>query len=390
MKRFILHVGFHKTATSSIQQTLADNQVQLKKLGFYYPIFKNGDQNIINHSIPFYSAFCDRPDLYHINIRAGNQIDIDALNLNYIAQFNEVLKSNDNVIISGEDISVLPQKALMDIRNRIVAAGFKLEVYCSVRRPYSLICSELAEIIKNGTATLKNITVSNRSGLVEKLQTTFSKEMFFFNFENDCVNKGPVYAFLERIGIRTDNVTLINSNEGFGNLSTRVLAHLNLQFPIIKNGLLYEKRRKNFTSSVDKEKFLLTNEEFESIKNKIEFENSKYGSLLGNDFKDTSIDFSKPINLKIEEAVNVYNNYSESHTSISLLRFINANSKFSLYLMCDFFHDNAEVLRNIAVVLEKDDIEHALKAMSQAKLIRPNGPLINKKIKDYEAILISK
>lgn len=44
---------------------------------------------------------------------------------------------------------------------------------------------------------------------------------------------------------------------------------------------------------------------------------------------------------------------------------------------------NVDFLRNLSLKLEKTDPESSLKLMLMAKELRPNGPLINKKIKEY-------
>ena len=49
---------------------------------------------------------------------------------------------------------------------------------------------------------------------------------------------------------------------------------------------------KSFNSSG---KFLLTEKEYHFVKDTLEIENKKYLDLLGNDFVDHSIQFSKPI-----------------------------------------------------------------------------------------------
>ncbi|WP_033017466.1 hypothetical protein [Pseudoalteromonas sp. BSi20652] len=155
MKKLLLHVGFHKTATSSIQKTLAKNNALLASLGYIYPSFDYKSKKVINHSIPIYSIFCESPASYHINIRNGDLVRVEELNKDYMLQFTSILETNKNVIISGEDISTLSLQALIELKNLISSYGFELEVYCSVRKAYSFTCSELQERIKNGTGTLE-------------------------------------------------------------------------------------------------------------------------------------------------------------------------------------------------------------------------------------------
>ena len=110
-----LHIGFHKTGTSTIQETLFTNSKILEKNACLYP------QSLgINHSVPIYSQFCDQPEKYHIFLRNNN-------NLEEINQFNSIIKNNflveinnnnkcSKLIISGEDIALLSENNLKKFR----------------------------------------------------------------------------------------------------------------------------------------------------------------------------------------------------------------------------------------------------------------------------------
>lgn len=79
MKKLYLHMGFHKTGTSSFQETCKKNVGFLKAQGLLYPLFNSGHigmEDISNHSIPIYSMFCEDPGRYHINVKhqVGNRI----------------------------------------------------------------------------------------------------------------------------------------------------------------------------------------------------------------------------------------------------------------------------------------------------------------------------
>lgn len=65
-KIIYIHMGLHKTGTTTLQTLLSCNKEILRKQGFCYPI---SSLFTINQSIPIYSAFCNSPENYHINIR---------------------------------------------------------------------------------------------------------------------------------------------------------------------------------------------------------------------------------------------------------------------------------------------------------------------------------
>ena len=74
MKTCYLHLGLHKTASSSFQQTCAANIARLQQERLHYPIFscpsaKPSRLKISNHSVPLRSLYEQNPAEYHINKR---------------------------------------------------------------------------------------------------------------------------------------------------------------------------------------------------------------------------------------------------------------------------------------------------------------------------------
>jgi hypothetical protein len=380
MKRFILHVGFHKTATSSIQQTLDKNRDKLEQQGYIYPRFQRGGEEMINHSIPFYSAFCKQPELYHINIKNSCIDNIAAINNDYLMQFNQFLALESNLIVSGEDISVLHPEALIQLRDIIKSKGFKLEVYCSVRKPYSFTCSELQEKIKSGNGTLTNIIVPQKSEFIHKLKKVFNDSITFFSFEEDCKTElGPVNRFLERIGLNPKEFKLINDNEGFGNISTRFLAYLNLTHPSLDGGKLSIKGRGFFSESIDKEKFILSKTELNSISEQLDVENLKMKSLLGDVFCDQNYrtiddDYKLDLNLSFK----LIDTYTNNYTYLRGLIFVLNHRNFEVNALIIKLDQNADIFREVAIHFKNKDIKVAISFITAAKRLRPNGPVICK------------
>ena len=75
IKYIFLHIGLHKTGSSSIQKSLAGSAGFLERIGYLYPVFRTGRHKIINHSMPFFSLFTDNPLKYHENILNGITTD---------------------------------------------------------------------------------------------------------------------------------------------------------------------------------------------------------------------------------------------------------------------------------------------------------------------------
>lgn len=186
MNTIFLHIGMHKTGSTAIQSSfngLNNGKTRYAKLGYE------------NHSIPFYTAFSGRHKEYNIWRRAGigvNQIEqIRSECLNRIKQ--EFSNSGpENIIISGEDISLLPISGLQGFR-QIVGACTNVKIIIYVREPISFMVSNLQENIKNGAAVVSP-TLPMYEFRIKKFQTVFGVENVVIRhfaaehlYENDIV-----------------------------------------------------------------------------------------------------------------------------------------------------------------------------------------------------------
>jgi hypothetical protein len=146
-RELLLHVGMHKTGTTSIQKTFGMHAAVLQEAGYYW---YEGE----SHSRVVYSAFADQPQQYHLNRRAGLAQHEDALV--YGASCRARLLSflaeapGPRLLISGEDIAMLRppevQRMLAAFRplvDRITVIGF-------VRAPRSYIGSAIQEQVRGG------------------------------------------------------------------------------------------------------------------------------------------------------------------------------------------------------------------------------------------------
>lgn len=152
MKRLYLHLGLHKTASSSFQAACKRNNKELRKNGFLYPLFNSehiNSVNISNHSVPLFSMFGDNPENYHINIKKG-VVDVDRLNCDYFKVLESCLSSDFDLIVSGEDVSLLSVSSLHDLICFISKFDYKVVPFLLVRSPYDFHCSALQQRIKGG------------------------------------------------------------------------------------------------------------------------------------------------------------------------------------------------------------------------------------------------
>lgn len=68
-KKIYIHVGFHKTGTSSIQDTCAKYRNELLERNYDYLKISYANKEINNHGIAIESIFSNKPELFYYNIR---------------------------------------------------------------------------------------------------------------------------------------------------------------------------------------------------------------------------------------------------------------------------------------------------------------------------------
>jgi len=324
----ILHVGLHKTATSSFQATCGKNHEALADQGFIYPGFQIDDQRIFNHSIPIYSLFCEDPESYNFHQRSGTAHDTQRLNAAYRQQLEAALCTKSTLILSGESISILPVHRLQALKDYLLSRGRDLRVLCGVRRPYSFLCSEIQQRIRSGIGRrIAGAKVHGASARVSALKNVFP-DTEFFSFEQDCSHTGgPVTALLERIGVNAVGFDLLAANEGLGNITTRLYAAINQKYPVIWKKKLNPRGRNERVVNLDNEKFLLFAEELDHYRSSLSTENAVFSDLLGSEFCDRDMPLAKEFEISRELALRILSECVDPpHVRDAVLEFLVAHA----------------------------------------------------------------
>ena len=310
-----MHVGLHKTASSSFQHTCGINKDLLQSAGIIYPCFscsRANVQSIYNHSIPLYSLFAKNPENYHVNQRWGVSSDIDEVNSSYENQLEGFLGTSSDIIISGEGISLLSAQSLSALIDKISSYGYEIKATALIRSPYATLCSAIQQRIKTGSyfnlISLNNsvpnffaVASFGRSKLIENLKSVFGKSICFHSFENACTHLyGPV-GFLLQEFLSQDSSTFEykKTNESLSNLSVRIQNEFNAINPAIVDNKR-NPRFQRFPLKVNERlefsgKFLLTEVEYRLVEEFVKNETEKLNEIAGLDFSAQSLKFSTPI-----------------------------------------------------------------------------------------------
>jgi hypothetical protein len=236
-KTLFLHLGLHKTATTSFQATCAKNRDELLRQGFLYPLFTCGVSTIDpfdNHSIPLFSLFSSEPEHYPVNIRLGLN-NLNAIHQLYREQLQAALSSDHDLILSAEDISSLEINEIHQLLDYLQQSGHKIRPIASVRHPYAYHCSQLQQQIKDGTPMVPWHHCPQRNR-VKKLDAVFKGDLQYINFEDSCVHpQGPVAHLLNSLGVKTEAVDISGRNIGRCNDNIRLQNALNYHQPLLVN-----------------------------------------------------------------------------------------------------------------------------------------------------------
>jgi len=236
--RVLLHLGIHKTASSSIQRTLAarDNRRALARCGIVVPTALAS-----NCSGFFMSAFSEHPERYHANIREGlgperiaEQVRVQKHRL---ASEMRGLESS-TVVFSGEDGCMLSAAGLGKLRDFVrtaVPGVAEISVIAYTREPVSYVSSAIQENVKGNGRTIAqarvvhiNASRNRYKSLFDRLAVVFGADRVAFrSFETASSQCGDVVVdFLRWIGAADDSMRIERVNESASSEAIRLLSYL--------------------------------------------------------------------------------------------------------------------------------------------------------------------
>jgi len=145
---FYVHIGVHKTGSSSIQETLSRNRATLLKHGI------NSFPGHPNHGLTLLSLLADKPheDMHNIRWHVDTQEKAASFNASMRHEIAQTLARNRSpkMVVSGEALSRLPEEEIRRLRKmwNPHAAAYRVIVY--VRDPYDYANSFALQLIRNG------------------------------------------------------------------------------------------------------------------------------------------------------------------------------------------------------------------------------------------------
>jgi len=150
LKRCVIHVGLHKTGTTSIQHYCWSNRESLLQQGVAYPDIDGNP----NHSRSMYSLFCPRPWMYYLNRLQGieTQEQAEAHNAGLRERLLQLFQENRSEVFlfSGEDMSNLNRPAGRKMHAFLEPHFEDFAILAYMREPVSCLSSIFAQHVSDG------------------------------------------------------------------------------------------------------------------------------------------------------------------------------------------------------------------------------------------------
>lgn len=199
MKICHLHIGMHKTGSSSVQNYFEKHRRELDSLGFYY-----ADMEFPNHSGPLLYALRKEPECD--SEIASFKLSAAELERRVLYFRDKLSKSLEreyrNILFSAEALIKLSEEELDVFKLMLLNYVDEIRVYCYVREPLPFINSSFQQMIKTMPVTLdhKNI-FPNYESKFRKFEDLFGKVNYRIYSKNQLTNGDVTEDFCEWLGV---------------------------------------------------------------------------------------------------------------------------------------------------------------------------------------------
>lgn len=379
----IVHIGLHKTGTTSIQHSLLKNRDTLSSLGYYFPAFNIGNGIMANHSRALVNLFSDNPENYKLNITSGydTKEKCQSLSKTLLQQFSSGIKtSHHKLILSGEGLTTLTEHELENLKKFLdshLSLQGKIKVFAYLRHPVNYYQSVIQELVKSGfgKADSFNMAMGGSKSLytktLNKFISVFGKHSIaLYRFEDTIEDSTPDLFFFKLLEAKDnlDKIISVRANESLSAEAFELISAINTEQPLFINGKLNPKRKGDDT-------FFLRN-----------LKGSRFGipentkTVIWNNIQPDLTWLNEQFSINYVQNNSNDDSKQETLWSVQTLDHLISISEKASPIISGLL---ANALRDLAIQFESSDVTKALNLMRTAKHFRPNGPIINKKIDKY-------
>ena len=236
----VLHIGLHKTGTSSIQETLHRNRDRLAGRGLLYPRTLPA-----NHSNLFYNAFAAAPETYHANRARGlTREEIAARTEPTLTALREEVAASDcsTIVFSAEDACTFDAATAARAHAffSTLVPGATVEILLYTRHPIDYIASAVQENVKGNGLTIERAKAIHMKAAPDRYQRiheiysgvfgTGAVQLRSFEVAREAPG-GLVGDFLAALGVAADGIVPVRRNDSIAGELVPFLSELNAMTP---------------------------------------------------------------------------------------------------------------------------------------------------------------
>jgi len=372
-RKIILHIGMHKTGSSSIQETL----FSIGELyGFHYPKFNYLGKEYANHSILLYNIFGNAAS-YNVNrVNQVSQKELPLLINNLKEQLIDILNSDIDLVFSAEDISSMAETSLSNMIKFFHSySATKSDIYTVgyVREPYAYHSSNIQEHVKSGKTlpeASKSVLETSYKSQIKKLKNSF-ENIDLFSFNKELLKFGDIFKSFNHYLFNLSTATVISdikglrSNEGIPAELVEYLSYLNLKEPLYdSSGIIHPQR------SVNDYQYFIT-------KSGSKFILDSSNNLYENKIKEDQLIYNKEFGITENiPVINLNEKWDKNYINEIEIK-IKRSSKF--------YQDTwVEFLKTEANKIERQSIYKCYLIYMLCLKLRPEGPYIKARVKELK------
>lgn len=245
MKKIIIHIGVHKTGSSSIQKTLDgfdDGKTRYARLGD------------LNHSIPLYSIFSsNRFERRHFLRQGLSEKEMAETVAAFDTRLSrELTQDRETLILSAEDLSILKnENDVRSLKQRLSPHTDRIEVLAYMRDPVGFASSSFQQKVRVGYSQLAIPHVTYKDRFQPYLSVFGLDALQFVKFDPaQFPDNSVTQDFLARIGIAREAVAEQQANASMSAAATRLLFLFNREGPLAQGNPMVFEARKQFTIDI--------------------------------------------------------------------------------------------------------------------------------------------
>ena len=241
-----IHIGFPKTGTTTIQQTLAGSRNALMENGVIYPGTGDDHSDLISLFHP------KGQDHYYFEGRQSSDPVKQAQKI-----MSEALDGKGDVVLSSEYLHNIGIDGARRLFDEMTTAGFETKFLCYLRHPVDAAVSSAQQSIKMGQRSMAEVISEPRYTKIrihiQPLIKAVGKENIIIKDFNAAAREGLVANFMTTInhGEICDSLVEVSANESI-TMDGAILADMHRQYHIETGQYLFPK---SLIFKVGKKKF---------------------------------------------------------------------------------------------------------------------------------------